>query len=260
MRTKERTENTSVSPERLQKYLSRCGIASRRKAETMITAGLVRVNGKPQKTLGTKINSQVDKVEVDGKLIRPNSEQLYLMLNKPKDALCTREDPRGRKTIYELFPPELKSRVFNVGRLDRDTTGLLLLTSDGEWANHWMHPRHEIPKIYRVLVRGHLDLPRLQNLRNGVQLKDKKTQPAQVTLLEASHGEALLEMVITEGMNRQIRRMMEVMGLEVLKLKRIGVGVLRLGTLAPGKYRRLTSKEIRNSEETTWKTPHKDRR
>jgi 23S rRNA pseudouridine2605 synthase len=235
-------------PERLQKYLASCAVASRRKCEELMSAGVVKVNGKKVTELGSKVIPGKDVVEVNGKKVYPPSEFIYLMLNKPRDYITTKNDPAGRKTVYELLPPELASKVFAIGRLDRNTTGLLLFTNNGELANTLTHPRHKIAKTYLALVQGRIRLTDLQKLSNGVQLDERITQPAKLEIIEEDRGQTTVQVQITEGMYRQVRRMFEVLGYEVIRLKRTALGELGLGSLAPGKTRSLNKFEIKYLE------------
>jgi len=234
-----------ITEERLQKYMARCGVASRRQCEQLIQAGQVSVNGRVVTTLGTKVIPRKDRVQVKGALITVPSSHLTIMLHKPKDTITTKNDPRGRKTVYDCLPADLSRNVFAVGRLDRNTTGLLLLTSDGELANHLTQPHHAISKIYRVTIKGKLSLSDLQKLQNGVQLGTRLTRPARVEILEINQGQTCCLFELNEGMYRQIRRMVASVGSEVIKLKRIAMGRLKLGKLPPRQYRTLTKEEIK---------------
>lgn len=228
--------------ERLQKYLARAGIASRRRAEELIELGAVLVNGQPV-PVGTQIDPAVDVVTFRGRLVQPEQEKLYLMLNKPTDVVTTASDPQGRRTVLDLLPPH-RQRVYPVGRLDRDSSGLLLLTNDGDFAYALTHPKFKVEKVYQAQVRGVPTPESLQQLRAGVQLDDGPTAPAKVTLLAQQSGGALLELVIHEGRKRQVRRMCAVVGHPVLSLQRIRFGNLGLGGLAVGQVRQLTEAEV----------------
>jgi len=239
--------------ERVQKILSQWGIASRRQAERLIASGRVRLNGQVA-SLGQKADPQRDRLEVDGKLVKSrNRPQLvYLLLNKPAGVVSTCSDPQGRKTVIDLLPPELRRGwgIHPVGRLDVDSTGALLLTNDGEWTQHISHPRYHWPKTYQVWVRGHPSQGVLQAWRNGVILSGRKTQPAQVKVLTSRRDKTLLQIILHEGRNRQIRRIAQQLGFEVIKLHRTAIGPIQLQPpnepmLPKGQIRALQDREIR---------------
>ena len=227
--------------ERLQKYIARCGVASRRHAETLISEGKISVNGKVVTRPGVVVDPEKDRVIMDGKRLQPNKERTYLLLYKPVGVVSTCDDPRRRKTVLDLIP--VKERLFPVGRLDYETEGLLLLTDDGELANKLTHPRYEIPKTYLVETAGRLTEGKEAQLREGIQLEDGITKPAKVSVEYFSNEESRFYLTITEGRNRQVRRMCEAIGLEVSYLCRTHLGFLNLNGLAPGEYRRLKSQE-----------------
>lgn len=234
--------------ERLQKYMARCGVASRRKAEEMITAGEVRVNGEIVKELGFKIEPERDKVEVKGIRVVPPEHLVYLLLHKPKGYVTTARDPEGRPTVLDLVhshPAHKNIRVYPVGRLDRDTTGLLLLTNDGNLAYALTHPSHQVEKVYEAMVAGIPDNDKLNRLRRGILLEDGLTSPAEVDILSIKEGNAILRVAIHEGRKRQVRRMCRAVGHPVLELKRIAMGPLFLGDLPPGQVRPLAPEELR---------------
>ncbi|MBI3811730.1 MAG: rRNA pseudouridine synthase [Nitrospirae bacterium] len=231
--------------ERLQKIISRAGVASRRKAEELMTAGAVTVNGRVVHELGSKADSERDHIKVSGKLINPKQPKAYLMLNKPREVVTTLSDPMGRVTVKELLRG-VRIRVYPVGRLDYDSEGLLLLTNDGELVQKMLHPSFEVPKTYEIKVRGVLTDEEIRTLSKGVELSDGRTLPCQVRKIEKTEKNSWLEMTIHEGRNRQIRRMLETMDHPVTKLKRIRVGKLELGALPVGRYRYLTSQEIKS--------------
>ena len=231
--------------ERLQKILSQAGIASRRQCEKLISEGKVLINDKKVAQLGDKIDPQKDKIKIDGNPVKLEIRKLYLMIHKPKDTLCTKKDPRNRTTIYDCLSPDIAQQVFSVGRLDRQTTGLLLMTNDGELAHNLALPENHIPKEYLVTIDGKLTSEDLQSLENGVQCGSRKTRPAKVKILEQKLGVTKFSLIITEGMNRQIRRMMLGLGHEVTKLKRVAIGSLELGDLPVKQYRLLGPKEIK---------------
>lgn len=230
--------------ERLQKVISSAGVASRRKAEQLIQEGKVSVNGKIVTEMGIKVSSE-DEIKVNGKPLQ-KEEKVYYLLNKPKGYICAVSDDKDRKTVIDCFP-DVKERIFPVGRLDYDTTGLLILTNDGEFANKMMHPRYHLPKTYEVAVDGVLTDQMLTMLQNGIELEDGKTLPAEVYLLKRLEGKkkTVIQITIFEGRNRQVRRMMEYFHCEVTRLARIQYGFLDLGHLRQGQYRKLRSFEVR---------------
>jgi pseudouridine synthase len=231
--------------ERLQKYIARCGVCSRRKAEELMVQGRVRVNGKTITQMGYVVNPDQAEVRVDNQVIRPAVDKVYLILNKPAGYLTTVSDPEGRRTVFELLP-NLKERIFPVGRLDSDSEGLLLLTNDGELANQLMHPRYGVKKKYLVTIRGELDLKNIRSIERGIMLEEGKTAPVKIRILRSSRTITSLELEISEGKKRQIRRMFTAVGHPVLKLLRIQFGPLSLGNLKLGKYRFLNKPEINN--------------
>ena len=227
---------------RLQKYMADCGVASRRACEHIIEDGRVTVNGIPA-DLGASVE-ETDEVRLDGKRLRPQPERVVLMLYKPRGVVSTSSDEAGRKTVQE-FVKELPYRLYNVGRLDLNSEGLLLLTNDGELANRLMHPRYGVNKTYRVVCDGTLSASEIATLTNGVQLEDGITAPAKVTNIRRSTtGGTAFSITIHEGRNRQIRRMLEAIGHRTLRLKREAYGNLKLGDLKPGEWRYLTPEEI----------------
>jgi 23S rRNA pseudouridine2605 synthase len=231
-------------PIRLQKFISQCGVASRRKAEELILQGKVKVNGKTA-ILGDKVTDK-DKVYVSGKrVVIPRKSFRYIMLNKPRGFITTMSDERGRKCVAELVE-NVGERVYPVGRLDKDSEGMLIFTNDGEFANKIMHPRNSVYKIYRVTVRPGIDEEQLIKLETGVELDGKKTAPAVVHVIHKEPGRVVLEMILHEGKNREIRRMCEAVGLEVARLKRTQIGGVKMGMLKQGDWRDLTEKELKN--------------
>ncbi len=227
--------------ERLQKILSACGIASRRAAEQMIRDGRVTVNARVAE-LGDCADPDTDTIALDGKPLPPCAAHRYIMLHKPRGYVTTLSDEKGRKTVAELVA-DCGQRVYPVGRLDMDSEGLLLLTSDGEFANRMMHPKHEIDKLYRTTVDG-FSPDAAERLKQPITLDGYTIRPPLVRIVSARDGRAVLEIVIHEGRNRQVRRMCDAAGMRVLRLKRIGEGTLRLGTLPCGKWRDLTAAEV----------------
>ncbi len=232
-----------VKEMRLQKYLALCGVASRRTAENMITEGRVSVNGSVITTLGVKIIPGKDVVVVDKKIVHIVENKVYIMLNKPKGYVTTVKDNFDRKTVLDLIPASL-GRVYPVGRLDYDTEGLLLLTNDGDFTYRLTHPSQEISKTYLAVVQGVPNAEALSALRKGVVIDGRKTDPAQVILKKKNEISALLQITIHEGRNRQVRKMCEAVGHQVVKLRRIAEGPLRLGDLPLGSFRHLTEAEI----------------
>jgi 23S rRNA pseudouridine2605 synthase len=230
--------------ERLQKVIAHAGIASRRKAEQLIAEGHVKVNGKVVKELGLKVSSS-DKVEVDG-IPLEREEPVYILLYKPRGVISSVKDEKGRKVVTDLLP-EIKERVYPVGRLDFDTSGLLLMTNDGEFANLLMHPKNEVEKVYVAKIKGIPPREKLKSLERGVRLEDGKTAPARVKVLsiDKKKNTAIIELVIHEGRNRQVRRMLEAIGHPVMKLKRERYGFLTLQGLTAGDARELTAHEVK---------------
>ena len=230
---------------RLQKMLADCGVASRRKSEELIRDGKVKVNGRTA-GIGDKVDPVNDKVYVSGRRVTGTARpQLrYIMLNKPRGVLTTMSDERGRKCVADLIR-DIPERVYPIGRLDRDSEGMLLLTNDGEFANHIMHPKKHVNKVYRVTVRPNINDAQVSKLESGVVIDGRKTAPAQVRVVTREEGRSVLEVVIREGRNRQIRKMCDAVGLEVARLKRIAIGGVKLGGLRSGMYRDLTDMEVR---------------
>lgn len=230
--------------ERLNKYLASCGVASRRESEKLILDGRVKVNGKVVKELGTQVNEVNDRVSVDGVQVKPVQDYSYIMMYKPKGCVTTMKDDKGRKTVYSYLEDLNIPHLVPVGRLDYDTEGLLLLTNDGELVHALTHPSHEVPKTYIVKVEGEVLEHKLAQLRKGVVIDGVKTAKAKVKLIEFKDNISRFEMTIHEGRNRQIRKMFEAVGEEVIFLKRVSVGNVRLGGLARGTYRYLNDDEI----------------
>ena len=230
---------------RIQKYIAECGVCSRRKAEELIMSGKVKVNNSLA-TIGQKINPFKDKVFVSGKLIKKTKEKRYIMLHKPRGFVTTMSDEFDRKCITMLIE-DVNERVYPVGRLDKNSEGLLLLTNDGEFANMMAHPRTHVPKTYRVTVRPPVSDAQLSSLINGTKLDDGYvTKPAEVQVVQNEENRVVLLMTIFEGKNRQIRRMCAALDIELIRLKRVAIGEIRLGMLPQGKYRDLTEQEIRS--------------
>lgn len=227
---------------RLQKYMADCGVASRRKAEEMIAAGRVKVNGLTA-SVGDKINPKKDVVSVNGKKLVKDKHYIYLMLNKPRGFVTTMSDEMDRKCVAQLVA-DVGKRVYPVGRLDRDSEGLLLFTNDGEFANALTHPSRHIAKVYRVSVKPAITEEQINILTSSLMIDGKKTMPADVRILNKEEDRSSLEITLFEGRNRQIRRLCEEAGLETVRLKRMSIGQLRLGSLKVGEYRYLTNDEV----------------
>ena len=229
---------------RLQKFLSEAGVTSRRTGEQYILAGRVEVNGAVVRVLGTKIDPARDRVSVDGLPVRVK-RKLYLAVHKPRGCLCTRSDPQARLTLGALLPREW-SNVYPVGRLDRDSEGLIFLTNDGEFALRLTHPRYGQRKIYRVAVEGRAERMHAAKLLAGVMHDGDRLKASRVSILSANNSTSTFEIELAEGKNREIRRMMEVLNLVVLVLKRTQIGPIKLGELPVGKWRTLTASEVKS--------------
>lgn len=221
------------------------GVASRRKSEDLIRAGKVKVNGHVAE-IGMKINPRKDLVTVGKQKLTnvKNRKMVYVMLNKPRGYVTTVSDELGRKTVMDLLP-DFGCRIYPVGRLDKDSEGLLLLTNDGSFTNCMTHPSHEYAKVYRVTVRPVVNDDILFNLRNGIEIDGRMTAPCEVTVLTEEENRVVLEFILHEGRNRQIRKMCESQGLEVARLKRISIGPVKLGMLKQGDYRELTEQDVK---------------
>ena len=230
---------------RLQKFVAEQGVASRRKSEDLIRAGKVKVNGHVAE-IGMKINPRKDLVTVGKQKLTnvKNRKMVYVMLNKPRGYVTTVSDELGRKTVMDLLP-DFGCRIYPVGRLDKDSEGLLLLTNDGSFTNCMTHPSHEYAKVYRVTVRPAVNDDILFNLRNGIEIDGRMTAPCEVTVLTEEENRVVLEFILHEGRNRQIRKMCESQGLEVARLKRISIGPVKLGMLKQGDYRELTEQDVK---------------
>jgi len=238
-KSRTKTENELV---RLNKYLAMCGVASRRKADELIQQGRVAVNDQVVTQLGVKINPEKDKVTVDGKIVKPEEKLVYIVLNKPKDCITTVKDEKGRRTVLDLV--KVKQRIFPVGRLDRNTTGVLLLTNDGELAYRLMHPKYKVEKAYKVAIDKPIKPEDIEKLKRGIMLDGRKTQSCDVYILPNSQNKEL-GITIREGRYRQIRRMFEKLGYKVLKLHRVSFGGITVSGMKRGEWRYLTEKEIK---------------
>lgn len=232
---------------RLQKYLANAGVASRRACEVLIKDGEIKVNGKVAQ-IGEPVEPG-DVVEYNGKTIEPVNELVYMMLFKPVGVITTSSDERGRKTVLDLI--DAPCRVYPVGRLDLNTSGLLLLTNDGEMANRLTHPSFEVDKTYKAMVRGEVKREDIDALKQGVMLEDGMTSPAKVKLIKVEDGNSYVEISIREGRNRQVRRMFEAVNCKVVGLRRIKVGALSLKNMDKGDCRNLTDEEIGYLKEIT---------
>ena len=230
-------------PVRLQKFLSQAGVASRRAAEELIRAGRVRVNGAVVTELGVKVEPERDAVEVDGKSVRP-AAATWIAVHKPRGVVSTRRDPEGRRTVYDVLPPRLR-RLFHVGRLDRDSEGLMLLTNDGDAAHRLLHPRFEVEREYEVEVERRLDPAARRRLLEGVPLEDGVARATRVSQVAAAGGgPRRVRVVLREGRKREVRRLFDAVGNPVLRLVRVRYGPIALGDLAPGAWRPLTQAEV----------------
>ncbi|MHC4619350.1 MAG: pseudouridine synthase [Planctomycetota bacterium] len=230
-----------MAGQRLQKVLAAAGVDSRRKCEELILSGAVRVNGKVVDTLPAFVDAEKDVITVGGRRIRA-AQKVYFLLNKPKGVICTSSDPQGRKKVIDLVP--VHERIFCVGRLDVDTTGVIILTNDNELANRLTHPRYAVPKTYVARVRGEIDGAAIEKLKKGVWLAEGRTGRASVKILKRSHKESLLEVTVHQGLNRQVRRMLAKVGVPVKSLKRTRIGKLTERGLGVGKFRALTKAEV----------------
>ncbi len=228
---------------RLQKYLAQCGVASRRHAEEMIREGKIQVNGTTVREMGFQVDENSDIVSVEGKKVRPEETKHYLAYYKPIGEVTTASDPEGRPTVMDKFR-DYPVRLFPVGRLDYDSEGLLLLTNDGDLMNHLLHPSHEVNKVYLVKASNNISDEEIRQLRQGVMIDNKLTSPAQVRLIRRETFDTVLLISIHEGRNRQVRKMIDKIGHQVVSLKRVGFGPVELNDLPRGRWRNLTEQEI----------------
>ncbi|MCD8391121.1 MAG: rRNA pseudouridine synthase [Firmicutes bacterium] len=229
---------------RLQKYIAMSGTASRRAAEKLIADGCVKVNGSVIREQGVKVEIGADTVEVNGKTLKIKNKKYYIMLNKPVGYVSTVKDQFDRPTVLDLVKGEISARIFPVGRLDYDTEGLLLLTNDGDFTYRVTHPKFRMDKTYIALIKGGINAAGLARLRKGVKIDDFTTSPAEVEILDVSAGRTTVKITIHEGKNRQVRKMFEAVGCEVIGLQRIKIGSVELGNLPAGRWRYLTEHEI----------------
>lgn len=237
-------EESDLYPIRLQKFLARCGVASRRGSENLMTAGRVKVNGQVVSELGSKVNPLEDTVEVDGVQVQWGQASVSIILNKPAGYLTTMADPQGRPCVAELVPVKDHPGLYPVGRLDKATRGLLLFSTDGELGHNLLHPSHHVEKTYLAWVDGVPSEEALARLRAGIKLEDGMTAPAHVSAEEVSSSGACLRISIHEGRKRQVRRMCAAIGHECLELQRISFGPLHLGSLPEGQWRELSPEEV----------------
>jgi len=228
---------------RINKYLASCGLGSRRSVEELVRSGKVTVNGELCTNLATEINETTDEVKVHKKTVKPAEQKIFIMLNKPRNYVVTHHDEFHRKTVYDLLPDFAKD-LHPIGRLDSDSEGLLLLTNDGTVTNAVTHPSYKMEKIYKVVTKGMVTKEDIKKLRNGIYLDDIKTQPARVFLKKSTTEQSELRIGITEGKNRQIRRMLEAVGHEVILLKRLQIGDIKLEKLPTGNWRFLSDREM----------------
>lgn len=229
---------------RLQKYMALCGVASRRKSEEIIKEGRVKVNNKTVIEMGITIIPNKDIVKVDDKIIREEKSKIYIMLNKPIGYVTTLKDEKGRKTVIDLIE-NVKERIFPIGRLDADTTGLLLLTNDGDLAYKLTHPKNEVVKRYIAIVEGVPNRKELEHFRNGIVIQGRKTAKASIKIAKKYEDESILDILIHEGRNRQVKKMCERINHPVKKLKRVAIGELEIGGINIGNWRYLEEDEIR---------------
>jgi pseudouridine synthase len=249
-RVKRKRQNTDpTGAQRINKILSLAGLSSRRKADELITAGLVMLNGHIVKELGSRAIWGRESIKVNGKEIPGPSERIYLMLNKPFGYISSLNDPEGRPVAVDLLK-DVTERVYSVGRLDFDSLGLLLFTNDGEFTHRLTHPRYHVPRIYKATVKGLISENALKSLKNGVQLDDGFSNAAKAVLLKQHGGKSLLRLTVTQGRTRMVRRMIEAVGYQVVHLIRTGFGSLELGNLKIGAYRHLEAHEIRDMKKS----------
>lgn len=231
-----------MSEVRLQKYLAEAGIASRRKCEELISQGRVEVNGLIVTTPGTKISGN-ERILVDGIEASPEQNKIYILLNKPVGYISSAKDQFSRKTVLDLVGT-VKERIYPVGRLDYDTSGLIILTNDGDFANKMTHPRHQMQKVYRAEIMGRLSDSDIESFKRGIVIDDYKTAPAGIRIINMAQDRSVVEVTIHEGKNRQVRNMFEVLNHPVVRLKRVAIGFVEISGLEEGKWRYLSKNEI----------------
>lgn len=227
---------------RLNKYIAQSGVASRRKADQLTINGAVRINGQVMKEPGYDVQPE-DTVEINGLVLRPATKKIYIVLNKPKGYITTVSDEQDRPTVMDLVT-DITERIFPVGRLDYNTTGLLILTNDGELSQKLTHPQHQVTKTYHARITGVLSSERMSKLRNGVDIGGFVTSKARVEILKQAEKSTIVEIEISEGKNRQVRKMFTAVGCKVQELERVSMGEIRLGRLLEGHYRKLTAQEV----------------
>ena len=230
---------------RLQKFLADAGIASRRASEKLILDGAVSVNGKTVTLLGTKVDPQHDRVSVDGRPIKAK-RKLYIAINKPPGYICSRSDPSQRKAVHDLLPKEWATVLHSVGRLDFKSEGLIFYTNDGEFSLRLTHPRYGVRKKYMVTVKGEVTPEHIHTLQKGVYEAEEVLRAEHGRILKSNNSHSLVELTLSEGKNREVRRMFEVLGFEVERLQRVQIGPIKLGQLPRGKWRTLTEPEIKS--------------
>lgn len=233
----------AVEKLRLQKYLSQCSVASRRKAEELIEQGKVKINGR-KAILGDKVDPVRDKVTVFGKPIQHKDEKMYVMLHKPRGFVTTMSDEQGRRCVADLVA-DAGVRLYPVGRLDRNSEGLLFMTNDGEFTNILTHPKRHVSKVYRVTVKGKATEEQIDKMAVGMKLEEYTTQPCDIGYIEKYEDRTVLRFTLYEGKNREIRKLCEAVGLDVIRLKRVEIAGIKLGMLPQGRWRELTEKEVK---------------
>ncbi|MFO7814302.1 MAG: pseudouridine synthase [Halanaerobiales bacterium] len=230
--------------ERLQKLMAHAGIASRRKSEEIIAEGRVKVNGEVVTAMGTKVDPQKDKIEVDGEELE-KEKKMYLKLYKPTGYITTVQDPQGRKTVMDLIDG-VDKRIYPAGRLDLDSSGLLILTNDGDLTHKITHPSHQLDKEYEVVINGRLHKKDIKQFKEGIDLQEGRTASAQIKKINEDSKNTTYKVIIHEGMNRQLRRMFDVLGYKVVSLIRVRIGNITLGSLKPGNYKALSKEEVQD--------------
>jgi pseudouridine synthase len=250
---------------RLQKVLAAAGVASRRACEVLIEEGAVRVNGIQVKGLPAWVHPSQDTITVHGQRVRTGAPSVCVMLYKPRGVVCTSSDPEDRKRALDLVQHPKKVRLFSIGRLDMDSSGLLLLTNDGDFSNLLSHPSNHVHRVYDITVNGEIDAGLVRRLERGINLKDEHSGRSRVArfesvrIIRSQRDRTKMRVVLTEGRNRQIRRMMMAMGHPVRKLRRVAIGPLKLTDLQPGQWRDLTEREIKQLQEAATKRPKRKR-
>ncbi len=229
---------------RLNKFLAGAGVDSRRKCDEIIAKGRVRINAKVVKKMGVQVDPIRDIITVDNRPVRLKQDFVYFMLNKPTGVVTTVRDPKGRKTVMDCLPQISAKRIWPIGRLDYNTSGLLLMTNDGDTAQKLIHPKFEIDKVYLATIDGKLTQEQINIFLTGVDIGDYVTRPSQITEYKQQKNQTTYKVIIHEGKNRQIRRMFSAVGSEVIQLKRIAIGAIKLGDLPVGQCRELTEKEV----------------